>query len=179
VPRRLNYVDQASHTEIRSSRTTLDTREPGVAAEAACSVHFLEERESVINYCSHQIIMNDEVFVNFDVKPCVSKTEPCRLTLKARTENIVNIPTNYKGLGLLNKTELSPGIYLAASLTRGENGVCGTSIINSTEQDQTVVSPQIDLQSLDEGEGSLTLTLSAVVNSDCRMTSLHNQGCTT
>jgi len=62
--------------------------------------------------------------VNFDVKPRVSNTEPCRLTLKARTENIVNIPTNYKGLGLLDKTELSPGIYLAASLTRGENGVC-------------------------------------------------------
>ena len=57
--------------------------------------------------------------MNFDVKPCVTNTEPCRLTLKARTENIVNIPTNYKGLGLLDKTELLPGIYLAASLTRG------------------------------------------------------------
>ena len=64
---------------------------------------FLEERESVINYCSRQIIKNGEVFVNFDVKPCVNNTEPCRLTLKARTENIVNIPTNYKGLGLLDK----------------------------------------------------------------------------
>ena len=34
---------------------------------------FLEERESVINYCSRQIIMN-EVFIDFDVKPCVGKT---------------------------------------------------------------------------------------------------------
>jgi hypothetical protein len=66
--------------------------------------------------------MNKEVIVNFDVKPCVGKTEPCRLSLQARTEQIVNVPTNYKGLGILNKTELLPGIFLAASLTRGENG---------------------------------------------------------
>ena len=72
-----------------------------------------------MNYCSRQLVMNDGVFVNFYVKPCVSNTENCRLTLKARTENIVNVPTNYKGLGLLDKTESSPGIYLAASLTRG------------------------------------------------------------
>ena len=26
---------------------------------------FLEERESVINYCPRQIIMNDEIVVNF------------------------------------------------------------------------------------------------------------------
>ena len=38
VPRRLNYADQVSNAEIGSSRTTLDTREPGSAAEAACSV---------------------------------------------------------------------------------------------------------------------------------------------
>ena len=63
----------------------------------------MEERKSVINYCCRQIIMNDEVFVNFDVKPCDNKTEACRLTSKARTENIVNIRTNYKGLGLLDK----------------------------------------------------------------------------
>ena len=53
--------------------------------------------------------------------------------------------------------------------------MCVTSIINSTEQNQTVVLPQVDLQSLDEGESSLTVTLSAVVNIDCRLSSLHNQ----
>ena len=89
-----------------------------------------------MNYCCSQIVMNDEVIVNFDVKPRVNKTEPCRLTLKARTENIVNVPNNYKGLGLLDKTELSPGFYLAASLTRGENGVCYKYYkLNRTEPD--------------------------------------------
>ena len=113
---------------------------------------FLEERERVINYCSRQIIMNDEVIVNFYVKPRVDKMEPCELTLKARSETIVNVPTNYKGLGLLDKTQLSPGIFLPASLTKGEKGVCPTSVVNTTEQDQTVVPPRVYLEGLDWGE---------------------------
>ena len=35
--------------------------------------YFLEERECVINYCSRQIIMNNEVVINFDEKSCVDK----------------------------------------------------------------------------------------------------------
>ena len=131
-------------------------------------------RESVINYCSRQIIINDEVIVNFDVKPCVYKTEPCKLTLKARSETIVNVTTNYKVLGLLDKTHLSPGIFLAASLTKGENGVC-PSVVNTTEQDQTVVLPRVYLEGLDWGESSLTFAFSAVAGSDSRLNSLRKQ----
>ena len=136
---------------------------------------FLEEIECVINYCSRQIIMNDEIVVNFDLKPCINKTESCRLTLRVRTENIVRVPANYKGLVLLDKNEILPGVYLASALTRGENGVCVTSIINSTERHQTVNLLSVDLKSLEEGEGSLNLTLSAVANSDGRLTDLRNQ----
>ena len=121
---------------------------------------FLDERESVINYCFRKIIMNDEIVVNFDLKPCINETEPCRLTLRARTQNIVIVPNNYKGLGLLEKNEIFPGVYVDSALTRGENGVCVTSIINSIERDQSVDLPSVDLESLEEGEGSLTLTLS-------------------
>jgi hypothetical protein len=90
--------------------------------DAISGKDFFETREGVINYCSRQIIMNDEVVVNFDPKTGVNKTEPCRLTLKARTENIVRIATSSKGLGLLPKSELLPGVYLASSLTRAVNG---------------------------------------------------------
>ena len=108
------------------------------------------------------------------MKPCINKTEPCRLTLRARTENIVRVPTNYKDLGLLDKNEILPGVYLASALTRGENGVCVMSIINATKRDQTVELPWVDLENL-EGEVSLTLTLSAVANSDGRLTYLRNE----
>ena len=50
-----------------------------------------------------------------------------------------------------------------------------TSVINTTGKDQTVDLHRVDLQSLDEGESSLTFALSAVANSDCRLSRLHNQ----
>jgi len=115
--------------------------------------------------------MNDKVIVNFDEKPCVVKPEPCRLTLQARTEHIVNVPTNYKGLGILDKTELPPGVFLAASLTKGANGV-SDKCCNTTTQDQTVVIPQVDLENLSEGESSVTLALLAVAEGDNRSSSL-------
>jgi len=135
---------------------------------------FLEERESVINYCSRQLVRN-EVIVNFDPKTRAIKTEPCRRTLMARTENVVSVPTTSKGLGLLPKNELLPGVYIASSLTRAINGICVTSIINTTEADQTVVLPWVKMGDLDESESALTLTLSAVVGNVSRLSSLHNQ----
>ena len=66
--------------------------------------------------------MNNEVVINFDEKPCVDKSTPCRLTLKARSECTVNFPTNSKGLGLLDRAEISPGVFSAASLTGGKMG---------------------------------------------------------
>ena len=68
--------------------------------------------------------MSDEIVVNFDPKPCMNKTEFCRLTIRARTESIVRVPNNYKGLGLLAKNEVLPVVYLASALTRAEDGVC-------------------------------------------------------
>jgi hypothetical protein len=76
---------------------------------------------NVIDYCSRQIIMNNEVAVHFDPKTTENTTEPCRLTLIATTETIVRVTTASKGLGLLPKNELLPGVYLAAYLTRAVN----------------------------------------------------------
>ena len=49
---------------------------------------------------------------------------------------------------MLPKNELLPGVYIAASLTRALNGVCITSIINTTETDQTVLLPWVQLEEL-------------------------------
>jgi hypothetical protein len=76
---------------------------------------------------------------------------------------------------LLPKSELSPGVYLASSLTRAINGVCVTSIINVTETDQTVEQPHVVLEGLDKSESALTLTFSAVTGSDSRISNLRNQ----
>jgi hypothetical protein len=116
--------------------------------------------------------MESEVTVNFDPKPSANKLEPCRLTVRARTENIVEIPTSSKGLGLLAKGELSPGVYIASSLNRA---VCVTSIINTTKTDQTVELPCVVLEGLDVSESALTLTLTDESGNDCRLSNLRNQ----
>ena len=87
---------------------------------------------------------------------------PCR-----PEQNTLNVPTNYKGLGILNKTELTPGVFLAASLTRAKNGVCVTSIVNTTEQDQMISLPLVNLEQLSEEESVMTFVLSAVADRDC------------
>jgi hypothetical protein len=143
--------------------------------DAILGKDFFEMKESVINYCSRQIIMNDEVVVKFDPKPSTNKTGPCRLTLKARTENIVGVPTTSKGLGLLPKSELLPSVYLASSLTRAANGICVTSVVNTTETDQTIELPCVDLEELDNSESALTLNFTAVAASGSRLTNLRNQ----
>jgi hypothetical protein len=143
--------------------------------DAILGKDFFETKEGVINYCSHQIIMNDEVIVNFDPKPTANKTEPCRLVLKAGTEMIVGVPTSSEGTGLLPKSELLPGVHLASSLTKAINGVCVTSIINMTQTDQTVELPCVVLEGLDKSESALTPTFSAVTGSDSRISNLRNQ----
>jgi hypothetical protein len=135
---------------------------------------FLEERESVINYCSRQIVMNNEVAVSFDPKLGTIKKELCHLTLKARSEHIINIPTHSERLGLLSRDEISLGVYLASSLTRAVNGVCATSIVNTNEMDLTIQLPQVTLESLYTSKDALTLTATAVSSTDSRLSSLYN-----
>ena len=73
----------------------------------------------------------------------------------ARTEHMVPVPTTYKGLGLLPKNEILPGTYLASELTRAGNGVCVTSIINTTETDETLDLPFVYLEGLGKAKAYL------------------------
>ena len=77
--------------------------------------------------------MDEKIVVNFNPKPCINRTEPRRITLGARTEIIVIVPTNYMRIGSLAKNEILTGVYRASALTRGEIGVCVTNIIYMTE----------------------------------------------
>jgi len=94
--------------------------------------------------------------------------------LIARSECIVNLPTHSKGLGLLDRAELLPGVYRAASLTCGENGICVTSIVNTNDRDLTVSLLPVDLDISNESESSLTLELSAVDAKGDRLVKLRN-----
>jgi hypothetical protein len=73
-----------------------------------------------------------------------------RLTLKPSTESIVRLPTKSKGLGIMPKGEIMPGVYLAESLTDEINGYCITSIVNTLEREITIDSPYVELEEINE-----------------------------
>ena len=73
--------------------------------------------------------------VKFDPKPDKSNSENCMLTLIARSEDVVKLPTKSLGHGIISKKELMPVVYLAKSLTKAINGMCITSIVNTLEEE--------------------------------------------
>ena len=94
--------------------------------------------------------------VKFDPTPDRANTENCKLTLKARSENTVKLPTNSLGHGLISKKELMPGVYLAES-TKAMNGKCITGIVNTLEEDITLNLPQVILEEVDDSKEAVTL----------------------
>jgi hypothetical protein len=65
-----------------------------------------------------------DVIISFDPKTNKAEGEPYKLTLKARTDSIAELPTTSKGHGLICKRESVPWVYIAESLTTGTNGYC-------------------------------------------------------
>jgi hypothetical protein len=61
---------------------------------------FWENIEATINYCDRTIIMG-AVLLDYDNKTDRAASKHCKLTLKARTEHIVKLPTKFKGDGVI------------------------------------------------------------------------------
>jgi len=60
-----------------------------------------------------------------------------KLTLPARTELIVLVPVDAEPRvqeGIVERAELMPGVYMAASLVKVSNGCVITSIMNTTKR---------------------------------------------
>jgi hypothetical protein len=111
----------------------------------------------------------------FDKETDKTKAEMCKLTLKPRTENIVRVPTKSKGLGMINKTEFMPGLYLAESLTEEINGYCVTSIVNTLEKEITVEPPYVELEEISESEETTLIFSSSKVKTNDRNSNLRNE----
>ena len=119
-------------------------KEFGIQYDGILGRNFFEVKQSIANYCDQQVIIGDLV-VKFDSKPDKANSENCKLTLKDRSENIVKLPTNSLGHGLITKKELMPGVCLAESLTKAINGKCTSNIINTLEE-ITPETPQVLLE---------------------------------
>jgi hypothetical protein len=79
-----------------------------------------------------------DVIVKFDDRDITDKQDKgINIVLKAMCETVVKVCTNLEELntGLISKTELLPGIYMAETLTIVREGGCLTSILNTTDAD--------------------------------------------
>jgi hypothetical protein len=91
---------------------------------------------------------------------------PRKITLKSRTENIVQLPTISKGHGIIPKSEIVQCVYLAESLTNEVNGHCITSIVNTLEEDITIDLPQVELEEVESGPDVTVLLFSNSIVED-------------
>lgn len=70
------------------------------------------------------------------------------ISLRKRSETIVQVPIDCEdGLkeGLIEKCELSAGIYVASSLTTVKNGYALTSMLNTNDQEVVISEPRLKL----------------------------------
>jgi hypothetical protein len=69
-----------------------------------------------------------------------------RLTLPARTETIVRLLVNVESRvreGLVERSEIITGVYVAESLVKVRNGHIITSVLNTTEQEVEIPNPEV------------------------------------
>jgi len=104
---------------------------------------FWKNNETTINYCDRTITMG-QVTMSFDNEINEAKNKSHTLTLKTRTESIVQLPTKSKGLGIISKRKILPGVYLAESLTEEMNGYCITGIVSTLERDIRSIPPSLN-----------------------------------
>ena len=80
-----------------------------------------------------------------------------KLTLPARTELIVQVPVDTGPRvqeGIVEKAELMPGVYVAESVVKVDNGCVITSIINTMEEEVELLDPVVKLEELDDRDTS-------------------------
>ena len=107
---------------------------------------FWKDKNATINYCDSTITMGKVINCDDETNSVIG--EPRKVTLKGRTENIVQLPTTSKG-HRIPKSEIVQGVYLAESLTNEVNGYCITSIVNTLEEDITIDLPQVELEEVE------------------------------
>jgi hypothetical protein len=75
-----------------------------------------------------------------------------RLTLSARAEVIVQLPVTEESFakeGLVERTELLEGVYLAESLVRVDKGYVITSVLNNREHEVEIPSREVQVIELE------------------------------
>ena len=73
------------------------------------------------------------------------------------------------GEGLVEKTEIASGVYLAESLVKENNGHIITTILNTREQEVELPNPVVKVIELRDHDVGETVLMGAAVQEKCRV----------
>jgi hypothetical protein len=141
---------------------------------------FFESKKATINYMRKKIM--GKVVLKFDRERQLEESnQEVWVILKPRCETIVRLRTRSKELesGLINRTEIAPGIITAGTLTIVREGTCLTSIVNMNDKEEDVALPIVDLEQCDtETSGLLvgTVNTQTEISTKDRLRELRNSG---
>ena len=80
------------------------------------------------------------------------------MKLLPRSKTIVRLPVegeNNLAEGVIDRTEIVPGVYLAGSLVKIANGYALTSVLNTTEEEVELGEPAVQITELETANSIL------------------------
>ncbi|CAL1681033.1 unnamed protein product [Lasius platythorax] len=72
-----------------------------------------------------------------------------KITLKPRSETIVQAATDRNEIGVIQAEETAPGIYIGRCLVKPQNYSCPISVINTTDETIEIRTPLVKIEDLD------------------------------
>jgi hypothetical protein len=72
-----------------------------------------------------------------------------KITLKPRSETIVQAATDRNEIGVIRAEETAPGIYIGRCLVEPKNFSCPISVINTTDETIEIRTPLVKIEDLD------------------------------
>lgn len=103
-----------------------------------------KQQKAIVDYEKHK------VFIKGKQIPILTLEEPKSCTLVGRSEQIIRmrVASTHLTEGLVCRQELLPGVYLPDAVVKVRNGICWTSVVNTTEQDIDVKLPIVVVEEL-------------------------------
>ncbi|KMQ83215.1 hypothetical protein RF55_20622 [Lasius niger] len=102
-------------------------------------VDFLRKQEATCDYKKKQLKVGQRILKLYPYR---------RMTLKPRSETIIQVATNKNTIGVIQAEETIPGIFIGNFLVEPQDFICTASILNTTDATVEMVMPQITLEEI-------------------------------
>ena len=109
--------------------------------EGILGIDFLRKQQVSCDYKKRELKIGDAVL----------KLQPYdKITLKPRSETIIQAATNRNEIGIIRAEETAPGIYIGRCLVEPKNYICPISVINTTDETVEIRTPRVTVEDISE-----------------------------